>query len=103
MIYLDTLALWQTDPRLLVSNDKHIGFTCGERVVNGILDVYNIEATVVAFSMSDDTHTTHVTTTSHHSDDTSIEANEVRDFSRRKIKFDGIVDLDGWIGIANPR
>lgn len=78
---LDTLALWQRDPRLLATDDKDVAFTRGELVVNGILDVHNVETSVVAFTVGDDTDTTHVTTTSGHGNDTSVETDEVVDFA----------------------
>lgn len=57
----------------------------------------DVETTIMSLTVSDDTNTTHVTTTSNHGDHTSIESNEVRDLSGRKIDLDGVVDLDGRI------
>ena len=78
---LDTFTLWQRDPRLLGPNDEHIVLTGSERVVYSILDVNNIETTVVALTVSDYTNTPHITTTGHHSDDTSVELDEVSDLA----------------------
>jgi len=94
---LDTLALGQTDPWLFLTNDEDVAFPCSEGVVNGVLDVNDVETTIMSLTVSDDTNTTHVTTTSNHGDHTSIESNEVRDLSSRKIDLDGIVDLDGRV------
>ena len=74
---LDTLTLGQRNPWLLRSNDENVVLTGSERVVYGILDVDDVEASIVTLTVSDDTNTTHVTTTSDHSDHTSIELDEV--------------------------
>ena len=81
--YLDTLALGKRDPGLLLANDEDVGFTGGERVVNSVLDVDNVETTVVALTVGDDTNTTHVTTTS------------------GQVNLHGVVDLDSRVGVAD--
>jgi hypothetical protein len=55
---LDTLALGEGDPGLLLADDEDVALTGG-----------------------DDTNTTHVTTTSGHGDHTSVEADEVLDLA----------------------
>ena len=62
----------------------------------------NVETTVVTFSVSDDTNTAHVTTTSDHSDYTSVELDEVGDLASRKVNLNRVVDLDGWVGVTDP-
>ena len=74
---LDALALWQTYPWLFTSNHEHVGFPCGKRVVNGVLDVYDVETSVMAFAMGDHAHPTHITTTRDHGNDTSIETDKI--------------------------
>ena len=101
--YLDTLALRQTDPWLLLANDEDVALAGSERVVDGIFDVDDVETSVVALTMSDDTNTTHVATTSHHCNDASVEANEVGNLASGKIDLDCVVDLDGGIWVADPR
>ncbi|KAI6775393.1 hypothetical protein HG530_002151 [Fusarium avenaceum] len=91
---LDTLALGQRDPGLVLANDENVALTGGEAVVNSILDVDDVETTVVALTVSDDTNTTHVTTTSDHNDGTGIELDEVGDLASGKLNLDGVVDLD---------
>lgn len=98
---LDALALGQRDPWLLTANDEDVALTGSELIVDSILDVHNVEATVVALTMRDDTHTTLVTTTSHHSDDTGIELNEVGDLASRQVDLDRVVDLDLWVWVAD--
>jgi hypothetical protein len=100
--YLDTLALGQADPGLLLSNDENVALTGCELVVKSVLDVDDVETTIVALSVSDDTNTAHVTTTSHHSNGASVELDEVRDLAGCKVNLDGVVDLDGWVWVADP-
>lgn len=100
--YLDTLALGQTDPWLLLANDEDVVLSGSERVVNGVLDVDNVETTVVAFSVGDDTNTTQVTTTNDHGDHTSVELDEVGDLSCGEVDLDCVVDLDGRVGVSDP-
>ena len=99
--YLDTLALGQRDPGLLLSNDEDVGLTGGEGVVNGVLDVDDVETSVVALTVGDDTNTTHVTTTSGHSDNTGVELDEVGDLASGNVNLDGVVDLDSRVGVAD--
>lgn len=98
---LDTLALRQGNPRLLLADDEDVGLTRSERVVNSVLDVDDVETSIVALTVSDNTDTTHVTTTGSHRNDTSIELDEVRDLSGRKVDLHGVVDPDGWVGVAD--
>lgn len=84
-----------------MQNLHDVGLTGGELVVNGVLQVDNVEASVVTLTMADDTNTTHVTTTGDHDDDTSIEGDEVGDLASGEVNLDGVVDLDGWVGVAD--
>jgi hypothetical protein len=63
--------------------------------------VDNVEASVVALTVSDDTNTTHVTTTSDHDDHTSVELDEVGDLAGGEVDLDGVVDLDGWVRVTD--
>lgn len=99
--YLDTFALGQADPRLLLTNDKNVTLTGSEGVVDSILDVNNIESAVMAFSVRDDTNTTHVSASCSHCDDTRVKLDEVGDFASSNVNLDGVVDLDGRIRIAD--
>jgi hypothetical protein len=74
---LHTLALRQRDPWLLATNDEDVALASGELIVNGILDVDDVEASIVALTVGDDTYTTHVATTSSHSNHASVEADKV--------------------------
>jgi hypothetical protein len=73
---LHALALWQTDPRLLATNDadsrvsdmhvtigtelslQDVRLAGGELVVDSVLNVDNVETSVVTLTVSDDTNTT---------------------------------------------
>jgi hypothetical protein len=98
---LDTLTLGQGDPGLLLANDEDVAFTGGEAVVNGILDVHNVEASVVALAVGDDTDTTHVATTGDHGDGTGVELDEVGDLASGEVNLDGVVDLDQRVRVAD--
>jgi len=98
---LDTLALWQRDPWLLRTDDKDVVLTGSEGVVYGILDVHNVEASVVTLSVGNDTNTSHVTTTSDHGNDTSIKLDKFGDLAGSEVDLDGVVDLDGWIRVTD--
>jgi hypothetical protein len=98
---LDTFALWQRDPRLLRTDDEDIVLTGSEGVVYGILDVHNVEASIVTLSVGNDTNASHVTTTSNHGNDTSVELDEVGDLASCEVNLDGVVDLDGWVRVTD--
>jgi hypothetical protein len=98
---LDALALRQGDPRLLASNDKDVGLTRGKGVVNGILDVHNVEASIVTLAMCDHANTAHVTTTSNHGNGTGVELDGVLDLACCQFDLDCVVDLDQWIRVTD--
>jgi len=99
--YLNTFALWQTDPWLLLTDDEDVAFSRSEGVVNGVLDVYNVEATIVSLTVSDDTNSAHVTTTSDHGDHTGVKSDEVSDLASCEVNLDCVVDLDSWIWVSD--
>lgn len=98
---LDTLALGQGDPGLLLANDENVALTGGKGVVNGVLDVDNVEASVVTLTVGDDTNTAHVTTTSDHGDGASVELDEVGDLAGGEVNLDGVVDLDQGVRVTD--
>lgn len=61
----------------------------------------NVETAIVALTVGDDTNTTHVTTTSSHDDDASVEADEVGDLAGGNVDLYGVVDLDSRVGVAD--
>lgn len=98
---LDSLALGQRNPGLVLANDENVALTGGEAVVDGVLDVDNVEATIVTLTVGDDTNTTHVATTGDHRNGTSVELDEVGDLAGGKINLDSIVDLDQGVRVSN--
>ena len=78
---LDTLALGQRNPRLLAADDEDVGLAGGELVVDGVLDVHDVEAAVVALAVRDDADPAHVAATRRHGDDARVEADEVGDLA----------------------
>jgi hypothetical protein len=63
--------------------------------------VDNVETSIVALTVSDDTNTTHVTTTGSHGNDTSVELDVVGDLASSEIDLDGVVNLDGWVWVSD--
>lgn len=98
---LDTLALGEGNPGLLLANDENVVQPCGEDVVNGVLDVDDIETTIVPLTVSDDTNTTHVATTGNHDNGARVELDEVADLAGLEVNLDGVVDLDEGIRVAD--
>lgn len=99
--YLDTLTLGEGNPGLVLSNDEDVGLTGSELVVEGIANVDDVETTVVTLTVGDDTNATHVTTTGGHDDNTGVELDEVNDLASGNVDLDGVVDLDGRVGVAD--
>jgi len=84
-----------------LSDDKHVGHTCGESVTSGILDVGDLEASVVLLDSSDHTNTTQVTASSDHNHVSDLEVSEVDDLVGGQIELDGVVDLDQGVGVTD--
>lgn len=98
---LDALALGEGDPGLLAANDEDVGLAGGEAVVNGVLEVDDGEATIVALAVGDDTDTTHVAAAGDHGNGTGVELDEVGDLAGLNVDLDGVVDLDEGVGVAD--
>jgi len=99
---LGTLAFRQRYPGLgTLADDEDVGDTGGEGPLQSVLDMDDIETTGVSLPVSNDTSTTHVTSTRDHDDVTSVKLHEVDDFVLFQIEFDGIVHPDDGIGVAD--
>lgn len=61
----------------------------------------NVEATVVALTVGDDTNTAHVATAGDHGEGTSVELDKVCDLAGGQVDLDGVVDLDGGVRVAD--
>ena len=83
------------------ANLQDVGLTGGELVVNSILDVDNVEASIVTLTVSNDTNTTHVTSTSDHGNGTSVKVDEVGDLASGEVNLDSVVDFDQGVGVAD--
>lgn len=99
--YLDTLALGEGNPGLLLANDEDVRLTGSESVVNSVLDVDDVEATIVTLAVGNNTNTTHVTTTSTHDDNTSVEADVVGDLASGKVDLHSVIDTDGRVRVTD--
>ena len=69
--------------------------------VERVFYVDDIEASDMLFAVSDDTSTTHVASTGDHHNVTGIESYKVHDLALLKVKFDGVVNPDGWVRITD--
>ena len=61
----------------------------------------NVKATDMALTVRNDAHTAHVTSTSDHNHVTGIKLDEAGDLALVDVEFDRVVDLDGWVGVAD--
>ncbi len=84
-----------------MANDKDVAFPGSEGVVMSVLDVDNVETTIVTLSVGDDTDTTHVATTGSHGKSTSVELDVVSDLTSGKVNLDSVVNLDQRVGVAD--
>ena len=84
-----------------MANHEHISFAGSKGVVDGIFDMHNVEASIVTFTVSDDSDTAHVATTCNHRNGSGIELDEICDLARRKVDFDRVINLDQRVGKAN--
>ena len=78
---LHTLALRQRDPRLLAPDDEDVALARRELVVDRVLDVHDVEASVVTLAVRDDADTAHVAPAGRHGDHAGVEADEVFDLA----------------------
>lgn len=95
------VTLQQTACESLPVQLRAFGVPSSERSVQRILDVNNIKATDVLLTVNNHTCPTHVTTTGDHNNVTSVELNEIGDLVLLDIKFDGVVNPDGRVRVAN--
>ena len=63
--------------------------------------MYNIEISNVLLSVYDDTHSSHVTSTSDHDEISRVKFDELGDFVLLKVELDGIVDSDQRVRVTN--
>jgi len=63
--------------------------------------VHDIEPAQVPLLMHDHTRTSHVPPASDHDDISRLELDVVHDLVLHKVEFDGVIDLDGRVGVAD--
>ena len=69
--------------------------------VKGVFDMDNIKASNVLLSVHNDTCPAHIASTSNHNNVSGIEPDEIGDLVLFDIIFDGVVDLNGGVGVAD--
>jgi len=98
----DTVALRQTDPRLVgLSDDHHVLETSREVVVLFVLQVDDLEGSRVLLTVGDDTDTTDTVSTSDHAHVAVLELAVIEDLSGGDLDADGVVGLDSRIREAD--
>lgn len=98
----ETLALGEGDPGLsALTNDENVRKTGKEGVVELVLDVDNVETTLVALKVSDNTNTTQVTATGDHNNITGTKLDVGNDLTSGKFDLDGVVSLDNGVRVTN--
>jgi hypothetical protein len=65
--------------------------------------MHNVEASVMSFPMRNHTNTTHIASTGHHGDDTSVEADVICYLAGCDVDFDGVIDADNWVWVTDAR
>ena len=65
--------------------------------------MHDVEASVMALTMSDGANTAHVTTTGDHANHTSIEPDKLGDLAGGQVDLDGVIDFDERVGITNSK
>lgn len=99
---LDTLTLWQGDVWLtLFTDNENVVQSGDESVVQGVLDVNQVETTIVSFLVNDGTDTTQVTTTGDVDQLTNVELDVVSDLTGSQVDLDGVIDLDVWVWVSD--
>lgn len=61
----------------------------------------NVETTIVTLTVGDNTNTTHVTTTSTHDNNASVEADKVGDLASGKVDLHSVVDTDSRVRVTD--
>lgn len=61
----------------------------------------DVETSVVALTVGDDTDTTHVATAGDHGNGAGVELDEVLNLAGGKVDLDGVVDLDEGVRVAD--
>lgn len=99
---LDTLTLGQRDERLVsLSDNKHVGESGDKLVIESVLDMDDIEASLVSFSVGDGSDSAHVSSSGGHDDVSVFKLDKGGDLSSGQIDLDSVVDLDERIRVSD--
>jgi len=99
---LDTLALGQGDEGLVcLADDEDVSEAGGEGVTQSILDVDNVEASLMTLTVDNGADTSHVVSAGHEAEVAGVELNVVSDLSGLDLEEHDIVGLDGGVGVAD--
>jgi hypothetical protein len=96
------LALGQRNLGLgTLTDDEDVAGAGSEGAVKDVTDVDNVEATKVTLGVDNDTDAAHVTATSDHGNVSGLELDVFDDLVLDKVELDGVVDLDGGVGVTD--
>ena len=98
---LNTLTLGQANPRLLGAHNENVALARRELIVDGVLDVHDVEAAIVALAVRHHAHAPHVATARGHGDAARVELDVVGDFASGEVDLDGVVDADLGVWVAD--
>lgn len=92
---LDTFTLRKRNSRsLAITNDKAVGDSSGERVTRSILDVSDVEGTLMSLDGLEDTDSTNVVTAGKHDSGTVGELDNGADLTAGEVDLDRVVEAD---------
>ena len=114
-----TLALGQGDPSLVaLTNNENVGDTARKSdtvrkrslqkhipgckgPVQRILYVYDIKSSIVTLTVHNDTSTSPVASSRNHDNVSGCEFDKIGDLACLEVELDGVVHLDGRVGVAD--
>jgi len=98
----NALALRQRHPfGFTFANDEYVRNACGKFVASDILQVNNVEAAWMTITVSNDADATQVVATGDHGGVADGELGEGLDLAGLEIEFDGVVDANVWVRVAD--
>ena len=101
-LQLDTLALRERDPGLVaLASDEDVADAGGEGAVEDVADLDDVKASEVALAVHDDSRASHVASAGDGDDVAGLELDKVNDLVLDEVDLDGVVDLDGRVGVAD--
>lgn len=99
---LNTLALGEADPSLGgLTNDGDVRETGGEGVLTAVLEVDNVETTMVTLTVNNGTDTANAVSTSDNGNVTTLKLDKGLNLVGLQVKTDGVVDADQRIRVTD--